>query len=351
MNTIIKPQISILMAVYNTDKFLQEAIESVIYQSYTDWELICINNGSTDSCQSILNSFKETDSRIVIINKPHGSASSARNTGLGISRGLFIVMLDSDDKIEANYLNKLIKRYEETKADIILSSMEYWDSDKDLVTRTLRGLKGDITPIITGKEAFLLSLDWQIGGIGLHTASALRNIGYDETGINGEEYTTRLLFLNSKCVAFCDAEYFYRNNPNSTTRKFSADHFTLLINYFRLFQLVKTNDFSESIIRLNKEKLFKLLMAFNVSYFVTRKQFSSNEKENIINILKDCTNLMSQEISLKPVLGSKPKNIFFIFFLSNWHITLFLSVLWAAKEKLSRIVLKKIVKLKNKNEL
>ena len=176
MNEITeKPVISILMAVYNSQEFLQEAIDSVINQTYLEWELICINDGSTDNSLHILQEYEEKDTRIIVIDNPHcGTAAGARNAGLDIACGNYIAMLDSDDKIEPVYLEKLIVRQLETQADIIISSIFIWDFSKETIVRNLTGVFGDTRKILSGRESFELSLHWEIAGIGLHDTSVLK---------------------------------------------------------------------------------------------------------------------------------------------------------------------------------
>jgi glycosyltransferase involved in cell wall biosynthesis len=347
MISVDQPNISIIMPVYNTEEFLSEAIESVINQSYKSWELICINDGSTDNCLNQLENFKEKESRIVVINIPHsGLASVARNNGLSLARGYFIVILDSDDKIEPDYLAKLIDRYKETKAEVILASTEFWDYERDIIFKRLYGINGDISQVITGKEAFLLSLDWKIGGFGLYTAGILKKIGYDTNGMNGDEYTTRLLFLNSEFVSFSNAKHFYRNNPNSTTKKFSAGHFTVLINNIRLYQLIKNNKFNQNIICFYKEKLFDSLMSYYELYFNYRRQFNFKEKNISKNILKNSTLQIAQEYLKPPALENNLRNSIYKFILSHRYFTQSYSLLLIIMHKfaaLSVIIKRKFV--------
>ncbi|MFK5976789.1 MAG: glycosyltransferase family A protein [Sulfurovum sp.] len=96
----LSPLVSIITPAYNAEKYIAEAIESVIDQSYTNWELIIINDGSSDSTEDIIKSFR--DSRIKLINQSNGGVSSARNRGLKIARGEYITFLDADDKLPQN---------------------------------------------------------------------------------------------------------------------------------------------------------------------------------------------------------------------------------------------------------
>ncbi len=93
------PVLSIIVPVYNVEPYLSKCIDSVLDQIFTDFELILIDDGSTDSSGSICDDYKERDNRIIVIHKRNGGQSSARNAGLDIARGQYISFIDSDDAI------------------------------------------------------------------------------------------------------------------------------------------------------------------------------------------------------------------------------------------------------------
>lgn len=98
------PLLSVIIPVYNTENYLRECIESIRSQSYSNLEIILVDDGSTDSSGNICNEYASLDNRIVSIHKKNGGASSARNIGLDIARGEFITFIDSDDVIIGNAL-------------------------------------------------------------------------------------------------------------------------------------------------------------------------------------------------------------------------------------------------------
>ena len=94
------PKVSVIIPVYNTEKYLRKCLDSVVNQTLKDIEIICVNDGSPDNSLAILEEYAQNDNRIKIINKSNGGLSSARNAGLEISQGEFIGFVDSDDWIE-----------------------------------------------------------------------------------------------------------------------------------------------------------------------------------------------------------------------------------------------------------
>ena len=101
------PQISVIMPVYNTSQYLRRSIESVLNQTYKDFELICINDGSTDNSLEILQEYATHDPRIKIINQENKGLSGARNSALEIAQGEWITFVDSDDFITNNFIGNL----------------------------------------------------------------------------------------------------------------------------------------------------------------------------------------------------------------------------------------------------
>ena len=106
-------KISIIIPVYNAEKYLAQCIESIIKQTYSNLEIIIINDGSTDRSLEICNFYKENDQRIVVFNQNNSGVSVARNKGLDISNGEFIMFVDADDWLNADFVESLYKVCEE----------------------------------------------------------------------------------------------------------------------------------------------------------------------------------------------------------------------------------------------
>jgi len=114
---IVTPLVSIIMPAYNAEKYIEEAIESVMQQSYVDWELIVVNDGSTDNTLSLIESFD--DKRIILLNQENAGVSTARNVGLCQAKGEYITFLDADDVLPQESLEVRIL-YLETYSHINL---------------------------------------------------------------------------------------------------------------------------------------------------------------------------------------------------------------------------------------
>lgn len=101
--------VSIIVPVYNVEKYLKKCLDSIIKQSYRNIEIICVNDGSTDSSLKICEEYQEQDSRIIIITQKNQGLSAARNTGIKNSKGEFIAFIDSDDWVDPQFIELLLK--------------------------------------------------------------------------------------------------------------------------------------------------------------------------------------------------------------------------------------------------
>ena len=106
--------ISIIVPVYNTEKYLDRCIQSILSQTYTDFELLLINDGSTDSSGAICDKYAEQDSRVRVFHKENGGVSSARNVGLDNAKGEWVTFCDSDDWVENCWLDTFVENSENT---------------------------------------------------------------------------------------------------------------------------------------------------------------------------------------------------------------------------------------------
>lgn len=113
------PEISVIVPVYKVEKDLNKCIDSILLQTFKDFELILVDDGSPDKCGEICDKYEYEDNRIKVIHKENGGVSSARNAGIDIARGKYINFVDSDDWIERESLEVLYKIANETCADIV----------------------------------------------------------------------------------------------------------------------------------------------------------------------------------------------------------------------------------------
>lgn len=128
------PLISIIIPVYNVEKFIGYCVDSVINQSYTNIEILLIDDGSTDSSDILCDEYARTDNRIKVIHKTNGGLSDARNVGIGIATGKYISFIDSDDYILPTYIEYLFNLISKSNADISVCQLINVDESNNVLS-------------------------------------------------------------------------------------------------------------------------------------------------------------------------------------------------------------------------
>lgn len=114
------PKVSVVLPVYNVEKYLERCINSIVEQTYTDIEIILVDDGSPDNSPEICDQYAQRDSRVKVLHKPNGGLSDARNAGLEIALGEFIMFIDSDDYVEPHMIESLINIIRNEESDVVI---------------------------------------------------------------------------------------------------------------------------------------------------------------------------------------------------------------------------------------
>ena len=123
-------KVSVIVPIYNVEKYLRKSLESIISQTLEDIEIICVNDGSKDNSRDILEEYAQKDPRIVIIDKENGGLSSARNAGMEVARGEYIGFVDSDDWIEDTMYEKLYYNAKLNESEMVICSVHKYDDKR-----------------------------------------------------------------------------------------------------------------------------------------------------------------------------------------------------------------------------
>jgi glycosyltransferase involved in cell wall biosynthesis len=113
------PEVSIIVCIYNAEKYLSRCIDSIIAQTFTHFECILIDDGSTDNSLSICERYRQSDDRIIVIHQENSGVSAARNKGIEVARGKYIYFVDSDDYIQQNMYEKLVAAINDSDTDVV----------------------------------------------------------------------------------------------------------------------------------------------------------------------------------------------------------------------------------------
>lgn len=207
--------VSIIVPVYKVEKYLPECIDSIVNQTYRNIEVILIDDGSPDKCPQICDNYALQDSRIKVVHKINGGLSDARNKGLDICNGKYVMFVDSDDIIHKKMVERLVSTLETENADIVECSTTRFNNSINLPTF----IEGQTT--IYNREDALreLILDHafhQTVWNKIYTKKVVGNIIFPVGKYNEDEYWTYRVFANAnKVVSLPDSLYFYRQRDNS----------------------------------------------------------------------------------------------------------------------------------------
>lgn len=225
--------VTIVMAAYNSERFVAIAIASIQAQTHKNWELLCIDDGSTDETGKIIGELSASDSRIKLLSQSNAGPASARQMGFNAGRGDYFTILDSDDWLDRFSIETALREAIQFRADsVVYRALVYDRISADYISfHALRGTREGA--LLTGRDAFQLTLPWRIHGMALWHRDVIKseafNKEYPLNNFNADEYITRRLFLKCKKVYIGSASYYIRENPDSLTRRFSPRHLMAVV--------------------------------------------------------------------------------------------------------------------------
>lgn len=233
-------KISVIVPVYRVEQYLEECIKSIIEQTYSNIEIIIVDDGSPDCCPQMCDEFAKQDSRIRVIHKENGGVSSARNVGIEVATGKYITFIDSDDYVDKDYLLKLYNNL--NGCSISECGIICFDDTG------LRSINYKL-PIILSWEEYLTEvnlngfLSYAIVCAKLYLRELFVEVRFPLGRINGEDEATtfKLVYTGKKVSRIYEGLYFYRQRENGASKtkvtdkriKDCDDLFNEKINFFK----------------------------------------------------------------------------------------------------------------------
>ena len=201
-------EISVIIPIFNSEKYLRDCLDSVIGQTFTDIEIICINDGSTDASSTILEEYGKSDERIRIFNQENGGSSSARNAGLDNANGKYIYFADSDDYLEADTLEKCYNLSEEKNLDLLIFKLVAFNNETGERNYTYSDMPFllDLGDRVFGFEDIrddLLKIDVTLY-TKLFRSELLENVRFEEGLIFEDNLFYIEYIFRAKRIYFCD---------------------------------------------------------------------------------------------------------------------------------------------------
>lgn len=278
---MINQLVSIVMPVYNSESYLKDSIESLINQKYKNLEIICVDDGSTDDSLRILENYKRNDDRIKIIKQKNQYAGVARNNGLKIANGKYIMFLDSDDIFEKNMVYNLVKKAEKHNTDIIFFG--FYKFTETIKKRSVIGIpyknKDVISPLDIKSVVFQKAqgVPWNK----FYNKEFILNSGikFQNLKSNNDIFFSKITTILSNRILFDNKRYTnYRvNNDNSTQGQYD----------------VKSGNYAKAITSMYKE------MQNRGIYKTFRNSFEKYVLDSFIEIIYKCKNIDSYKYFMK----------------------------------------------------
>ena len=209
-------KISVIMPVYNVEKYLKECLDSIINQTLSELEIICINDGSTDSSLGILKEYEAKDNRITVINKQNEGLSETRNLGMTLAHGEYISFVDSDDFLDLNFYEKLYNAAKKYNADIACSNLYRITETKNYYLIKYLFHKCTQRPRLKYKYAKIPQHNYVMNKIYNRIKLQKSNVKF-EKGIYFEdiEFSHKIVYYLRSLVTVPNTKYNYRDNPYS----------------------------------------------------------------------------------------------------------------------------------------
>jgi glycosyltransferase involved in cell wall biosynthesis len=214
MNTLV----SIIIPIFNTSRYLDKCLKSIINQTFKNLEIILINDGSTDDSLLICEKYQKTDSRIIILNKTNEGAASARNLGLDFASGEYIGFIDSDDFVHPKMYEKLVDISKKYNTDIAFCNFHEGNINQKKINQDYDIFeinKFDLLNDMYTSKATSAVVVWNK----LFKKHLFNNIRYPKNHIiDDEAIIYKLIFFSSKVYYTSEKLYYYTYNPSSITK-------------------------------------------------------------------------------------------------------------------------------------
>ena len=229
----MKKKVSVIVPIYNVEKYLKCCVDSIINQTYKNLEIILVDDGSTDNSPKICDEYKNIDDRIVVIHKKNGGLSSARNAGIDIITGDYLYFVDSDDYINSHCIEILMKETDDGMYSIVACGVqnvseidiEEKDYDEKYISKTYESISA-CNSIYDNPLKDLRIMVWNK----LYSKNIFKKLRFCDGLIHEDEAIIYQLLFESNNIKYIDTNlHYYRYNETSITRtKFSKKRFDIL---------------------------------------------------------------------------------------------------------------------------
>lgn len=298
--------ISVIVPVYNVENYLGKCVETIISQTYSELEIILVDDGSTDSSGSLCDKYSELDGRIKVIHKENGGLSSARNAGIEMATGKYVGFIDSDDYIDERMFELLYNSIIINNSDICICNYSWVDENGKVINTT------SLTDnLIMGEESFANALlddmaSWVIACNKLYLKTIFDDIKYPVGKVNEDSFVIHyVLGKCNKIATVKESLYFYlQRNGSITKSKFKVDCLDVVDSHFERAKYYLDSNL-ENRNELAIKSIIKGLSSYHACYFEVSKNEITEDCLMKNNDIQQKYNLLYNEIQLKHIKNKK----------------------------------------------
>lgn len=216
--------ISVIVPVYNVEKYLSRCIDSIINQTYKNLEIILIDDGSTDGSSAICEKYKDIDKRVKVVHKQNGGLSDARNTGMKIAKGDLITFVDSDDSLIYNIYDNIVKKMQKDCVDIACFGYKRINEDNDIM-QEVKFKEDKVYEDNTKFELLYQGYYYSFACVAwnkIYKKEIFKDIMFPIGKYNEDEYIVHEIFYKANKIGiYSDEGYLYRQRKNSITQTYN----------------------------------------------------------------------------------------------------------------------------------
>lgn len=309
-------KVSVIVPIYNVEKYLDRCISSIVNQSYKELEIILVDDGSTDGSTEIIDSYAKQDDRIVVIHKVHTGVSDARNAGIDRAGGECICFVDSDDSVHKEYVAVLAALMEEYQCDIVQCAFNRDSKEQELLRKQTTGIEAYSNLEMLNNIYSAMSVEIVVVWNKLYKRELFSNVRFPQGMIHEDEAVIyQLLYKAKRIVRTDEILYFYYPNSNGIMKSgYTLKHLDILKALEMRMSFYAQHDLNSLYQKDSYKYLCKILIQYyQVSRFIDdNKEVLKELKRKYWNKYRECRSF--------PWSRKRKSGLFFFGCFPKWYV-------------------------------
>ena len=302
-----KELITVIVPVYNVEKYIHKCIDSIINQTYKNLEIILVDDGSPDNCGKICDEYAKKDSRIKVIHKENGGLSDARNAGIDVAKGEYLCFIDSDDEVTIDYVEYMYNMIVEDNTDMAISEVKKILKKSDIANLEVKEIEHNIYEPEQVFYYMLLAIKGDVCAYAkLYNKKLFDNIRYPKGKVYEDSATTYKIIDKCESISYGNKKcYLYYTRPGSISKKgkFNKNEYDYIENTDEMLKFLK-NKYPNLLVAVDRYELYSRMRVLRMMIFTKPRNYKeerkiiSRIKSKQVNILKNNNTPKRDKISI-----------------------------------------------------